>query len=130
MPADPLGDLATKDNALSVWFVDDGKSNLKRIAAALAARCDHVSNVDYALFDQAMLDRLDIQMEKSYGGTPDDYANRNWHYDLVKLSGRKLLELAGAVLANSERKRLPGKEVERLVADGVFANLNWPISLA
>jgi hypothetical protein len=49
IPADPLGDLATNDNELSVWQINDDKSNLPRVAAALAANCDDISNLDYAL---------------------------------------------------------------------------------
>jgi hypothetical protein len=46
IPADPLGDLVTNDNELSVWQINDDKSNLHRIAAALAANSDDISNLD------------------------------------------------------------------------------------
>jgi hypothetical protein len=49
LQADAIGDLYTENNALSMWLVTDDKSNLQRVAAALAANCEYLGNLDYAL---------------------------------------------------------------------------------
>jgi len=121
IPADPLGDLATNDNELSVWQIDDDKSNLPRVAAALAANSDDISNLDYALFDQQLLNEINITLRPSKGNSPDDLANQNWHIDLFELSARKLVDLAKAVLNNAEIKRIPEKEILHLLVQAVAA---------
>lgn len=86
-PADPLGDLATQDNELSVWIIDDEKSNLNQVVAAMAATRGHLSNLDFALFDLRFLSELNIKIAITTGGTPDKEVN-TWHRDLVKLSAQ------------------------------------------
>jgi hypothetical protein len=44
--ADPLADLNTKANELSVWLIEDDRSNLNRVVSALAATRTHISNLD------------------------------------------------------------------------------------
>lgn len=118
--ADPLADLPTSENRLSVWHVEDDRSNLERVVAALAASCGAVSNLDYALLDQQVLSTtLKVKIEGNRGASPDDKANESWHRDLVELSASKLVELAKAFLANGERDRVPEKKVRRLLADAV-----------
>ena len=44
--ADALVDLSTKDNELSVWLIENDKSNLEHVVTALAANCNTISNLD------------------------------------------------------------------------------------
>ncbi len=121
IPADPLGDLATNNNELSVWQVEDDKSNLHGVVVALAANSDDISNLDYALFDQQLLNEINIAIKPSKGVSPDEIANLNWHSDLVELSARKLVDLAKAVLVNAEIKRIPEKEILHLLVQAVLS---------
>lgn len=70
LQADALADLKTTNNELSVWHIEDDKSNLEEVVAALAANCDDVSNLDYALFDQQLLSEIDIRIKATKGGSP------------------------------------------------------------
>lgn len=118
MPADPLGDLATNNNTLSVWQIDDNKSNLLQVAVALAANCDDLSNLDYALLDlQFLADKITLQ--PSHGNSPHETANQNWHCDLVQLSALKLVALAEAIFKHAEIKRIAEKEILNLLAQAV-----------
>ena len=121
LQADALGDLQTSNNELSVWRVEDDKSNLERIVTALAANVDHVSNFDYALLDMELLSKLSIQTKDSKGDTPDERANVAWHLDLMELSARKLMELAKAIMAKGEKGRVPKKKLAQLIEQGVNA---------
>ena len=120
VPADPLGDLSTLDNKLSVWYVDDAQQNLGRVSAALAAGREKIDKLDYALIDIDTLTRLGIESKKTPGESPDDHANKNWHYDLHRLSGKALTSLAKAILPQTEsRARLLPKKVEELIKAGL-----------
>ncbi|MCZ7568850.1 MAG: hypothetical protein M5U01_09715 [Ardenticatenaceae bacterium] len=116
--ADPVVDLATRGNTLSVWVLDD-RSNVERVMVALAASVDHVSAIDYVLFDSRLLDNLGIIAEEEAGATPDEEANRCWHRNLVKLSAQKLTSLATAILETGHWDRIPEKTVRERIIQGV-----------
>src|SRR5215510_4864620 len=80
LPADPLSDLGTKSNELSVYHVAADESNLDRIIASLAANVDQLAHVDFALFDESVISELGIKIKPSKGDLPDDQVN-NWHSD-------------------------------------------------
>lgn len=115
LQSDALTDLSTNNNELSVWYIKDDKSNLARIVAALAANSDHVSNLDYALFNEQVLSEIGIKVEKRKGATIDEEANTSWHCELVELSASRLMELAKAILTKAEKKRVQEKEVRELI---------------
>lgn len=110
IPADPLGDLQTKNNELSIWFVDDTKSNLEQIATALAAKRDAVANVDYALLDFQYIKELGFKIKNSKGGTPDKDINE-FHKDIIELSGVKLVSLAKVFFQYAKIERIPEKKI-------------------
>lgn len=119
LQADALGDLHTTHNELSVWYVEDNRSNFERIVAALAANRDRISNFDYALFRQEHLSEINIKVKHTEGDSPDEEANATWHYDLVELPASKLMELAKAIQANAEIGRFSEKQILQLVAQTV-----------
>ena len=118
IPADPLSDLATSENKLSVFLVEDDRSNLDQVVTAVAATRGHLAVFDYALFDQQLLPQLNIKIESTDGGTLDQVVN-SWHRDLVELSALKLVELAKAILANAEKNRVLEKKIGQLMAQAV-----------
>jgi hypothetical protein len=110
--ADCLADLRTTECALSVWAIENDQSNLNRVLTALAANCDRIANIDYLLFDESIPTRLNISLKQTPGGTADSHANELWHRDLVELTGKKLLELASAILTEgTSDRRLPKQMV-------------------
>ncbi len=116
--ADPLGDLVTGNNNLSVWEVEDDKSNLDQVITALAASHDSISNLDYSLFDKNSLSKIGIRVETSKGKTPYEKAN-NLHRDLIELTATKLVKLAEVMLRSSSRERVPEKQILILIKDAV-----------
>lgn len=87
--AEPLADLATRENTLSVFQISDNESNLERVIAAMAAQRDDLRHFEYALFDQQIIADLNIKVQKAPGDTKDGIVNE-WHYDLTELSAQKL----------------------------------------
>jgi hypothetical protein len=119
IPADPLSDLATKDNQLSVWYIEDDRPNLERVIGALAAGGTDLANVDYALLDYRLLSDLHIKIASTRGGTPDEEVNASWHRDLIELSAGKLVALATAIFTHAEKQRMPKIRVHQLIAQAV-----------
>jgi hypothetical protein len=120
--ADPLSDLATKDNELSVYHVTENKDNLHQVIAALAVSSNELSNIDFALFDESMIVELGIKIKRTKGGLADDRVN-NWHSDIYELSASKVLELAKSIKKKATIERKMPKEVLAVVADSLENNL-------
>ena len=118
LPADPLGDLSTTFNALSVWRVEENHSNLQQIVAALAAMRESLSNFDYALFDEKILSQVQIKISETKGVTFDEQVNV-YHRDLVELSASSLVTLAGAIHASNMRERVLSKDVGLIIRQAV-----------
>ena len=93
----PIRDLEPDNNTLSVWYIEDDRSNLERVAVALASTRDTFSNFDYALVDEQLLSALNIKVVQTDGITPDQEANTQWHRDLVELSDADLIALARTI---------------------------------
>lgn len=104
-PADALQDLKTQGNALSVWQIDDTRSNLERVLAAIASTLDHIQVINYLLIDSQHISPLNLSLVPSPGVTHDLDANSTWHFDLVHLSATDLANLANTMFTHGEKKR-------------------------
>jgi len=128
LPADPVTDLRTIDNSLSVWEIDEDRSNLQRIVTALAGNRDRIEKIDCVIFAKRTIADVSIKTKKSKGGTSDEGVN-GWHLDLVEISAKKLLSLAKTIYDQGERKRILGKKIEELLGDGIKSGQIDPAKL-
>jgi hypothetical protein len=118
-PADSLNDFRTHDNSLSTFIVDDDRSNLNRIVAALAGTRPDIDKLDYLLFDLQTLSTSSVRTKKSRGDTPDEKVNE-WHVDIIEVSGFKLVRLISAIRAGQyQTGRFLPKEIRQLIEQGV-----------
>jgi len=76
---------------MSVWYVEPDESNLERVLTALAANKSYIDKIDYAVIDEKIIADWDIKRRQTPGQSPDDYASKEWHWDLMELSGLTLL---------------------------------------
>jgi len=113
-PSDCLADLNTAECSLSLWLINDDQSNLDDIVAALGSNCDRVANVDYALINRDKVEPIS-KLTKTIGQSPHNFANNNWHWDLVGLSTERLKRLAEVMYSHAKRARVTLKEVGTLV---------------
>jgi hypothetical protein len=112
--ADALGDLVTSNNTLSVWLVEDDKSNLDQVIVALASTSDNISNLDYALVKVDLLLNIGIKIESKEGLTPYSKANK-WHRDIEEMTATKLYKLAEIIFIHSDIARVSQKDILNLI---------------
>ena len=115
---DPLGDLRIDSGNLSVWHIEDDKSNLNLIITALASTRERLDKFEYGLFNQDILNNLGIEKKASPGNTRMERANR-WHYDLIHLTTSKTVQLVEALFHSWEKERLLDKRICDLIVDAV-----------
>lgn len=120
LQADALVDLSSKGNTLSVFLINDQRTNLEQVVTALAANSNVIWDFEYALFSLEALSTLGIETEYSEGDTADIIVN-GWHCDLVELSSTKIMGLATIIRDAAEKETLTRKQVLRLVAQGMMA---------
>jgi hypothetical protein len=118
VPADPLGDMRTIQNCLSVCEVKGDRSNLERIVTAVVLGLDRIADQGYVLFDSSLLSTAGITHQVQQGQTPDEAANE-WHRDLTGLSGSQLVMLAKLILETGESGTVLKKRLRQLVEDGI-----------
>ncbi len=108
---------------VSVWAIEAGNSNLPQILAALASVRQRLANLDYVVFDDAVLAAHSVSVKNTDGETLDEDANRRWHRELVGLTGEKALKLVHEIKQRGSAvvERVPGDDVVKYVAGSVKA---------
>lgn len=118
VPADPLADLNTTENKLSIYKIEDDKSNLIRVISAYAANRNY-NKLDYILFDWNTFEKTNIRLEKTPGNTPDEFVN-DFHYSLIDLSGLQMISLTKTILSSViENERVDQRDVLEMVRQGI-----------
>jgi hypothetical protein len=114
LQADALNDLATQNNELSVFHIEDDKSNLNRVIAALAAKRDNLDKLDYALMASEIADDPGFNIRMIKGDTADEAVNQ-WHRDITELTVAKLADLAVVIKQRGQIYRLLQRDVKSLL---------------
>jgi hypothetical protein len=117
VPADPLGDLNTSDNLLSVWVLSEDNANLERVVRAVAIGKQNIDHAGYVTFDSKVLEDAGIQVVEEPGTTKDTEANA-WHRNLV-LSGNKVVALAKGILRDGASGQILRQRLKDLISEGV-----------
>jgi hypothetical protein len=115
--ADPLGDLAALKGELSVWRLDEGRTELQ-VAAATAALLNPGS-LDYLLIDEQALQSSGFILQHCAGQSADPGMNKKCHHDIVHLTERSLLNLAALFRAKGQMKTCAQPTIMQVLADGI-----------
>ena len=117
-----LSDLRSEKepNTVSVWGIENDRSNLELVVTALAANRDKIRNFDYALFNLDHILKFSIKIEPTEGNTPCPKVN-SWHRNLTELSVHKITELVKIIMVEAERVRIDKKTVHCLIQRAVDA---------
>jgi hypothetical protein len=97
IPADPLGDLQTKKNTLSIYIIGDDNSKLERCISAYAANRNDIEEISFVLFDENVIKNIGIKYKQNNNGLLLDEFINSLHYDLYELSSQKLIELTNNI---------------------------------
>jgi hypothetical protein len=116
LQADALTDLNTRGNVLSLWHIEDDRSNVDRLITALAATRQKPDKFDYAIIDLDILSTIGIHIRASIGETPDEAVN-SWHWDAIELTATQILKLAQAIRETGEIKRVLEKQITKMLID-------------
>lgn len=119
--ADPLTDLTTSNNSLSIYVINDDKSDLNRCLSALAAQRNHLQKLDYILFDFSIIQQLGLHLDDKKGTLPDQEINK-LHHNIVELSAYRLIKLTKAIMENYIGGRMLDEEIASLVVNSVKNN--------
>lgn len=118
LPADPMHDLRTDDDALSVWVLGPGDASLEDVVIALATGGTTLSNVDVIIVPEDSVAALSLSIDQdAEGDTPLVDTNRS-HRDIVKLTAADLVRI-GEVLRTGERRRFSERQVRALVSEAI-----------
>jgi len=119
IPADPVTDLETHENNLSIYVIQDDKSELDRCLSALAAQRAHLHKLDYILFDISLIDSLHLEIDDKEKGTLLDQEVNLLHRNIIKLSANKLIKLSKGIIGNCVGARILDDEVARLISTSI-----------
>jgi hypothetical protein len=114
-----LWDLRPTENRLSFWYVENDKSNLPKVVAAIAAGRDGPDKLDYALFDQDLLTNTGVKIKQTAGDSYHKEADENWHRDVAELSAENVAEIANIIMEHGIKDRIFDRDVTRLVKQEV-----------
>ncbi len=113
-PADVCQDFRVENGSLSVWHIEDDKSNLEIVVTALSATRQGFDPFDYLLFEQSLATASGISVRYSDGQSPIPSANY-LHRDLTELTIDKLATLITAVFDMAETGRFLASEVQVMI---------------
>ncbi|MCY3947414.1 MAG: hypothetical protein OXF44_14145 [Anaerolineaceae bacterium] len=114
-----LKDLKPRNGRLSVFVVDDDKSNLERTVAALATtNTRSPDDAEFFLLDVKEIDSLGMTLEETKANTADETVNFA-HRNLVVSEKRQLEKLAQALVSKGEADIILEKKIIWLICEGI-----------
>lgn len=117
-PADPVTDLRTKDNSLSIWILSDDKKELNRCLSAFAAEKNRVDKIEYFLFDDTLIEKLNLKIHIEESNLKDKEMNL-LHRNIIELSINSLITLTKNIFANCEPGRILKNDVGELIKESI-----------
>lgn len=120
-PANALGDLRSEENKISFWHIEDNKSNLTKVVAALASGRDFPTIFDYALIDQTLLTTIGIKIDHTVGNSFHKEADKYWHHNTIELSAENVAKIADIIMEHGTKERIGKNEVTSLVRQEITA---------
>ena len=127
IPADPLNNLATSDNTLSVYEVNNDRWRIERVAAAMVAgRNKSIDDIEFIAFDQSILDEVGIVLDPTKRGTTCDKEVNLWHRDMIEISATKLVAFAKRIVPTVHSDLVLEKRIRQVIIDtGKAGKYEW-----
>jgi hypothetical protein len=100
--ADPLSDLNTSGNTISVYEIDEDEENLTQVAGAISIGRGKYDRFDYVLFPESVVSDLGLRLVNTLGQTADAQVNQ-CHRDISDISAQRLVELVARIVRSQRR---------------------------
>lgn len=130
IPADLLLDFKTTipeksniENELSVYLIEDDKSNLNITLAALASNRDQLQKFDFVLIEEQELSNRGFNIITTIGDTPSKDVNEQYHKNLNELTANKVSEFGSIIYYNYKIERKGLDEIKEMIISGIDNNL-------
>ena len=94
---------------------------MSRILTAIAANRKTFGSLDYAVFDDSLLEPIGLVVEAQAGKTPDPLVN-TVHYDITQLTVGKIIQFAN-VISDADHDRLTPPTVKRAILEAFQAGV-------
>ena len=119
--ADVYADVKVTKGDLSIWHIEDDRSNLNDVITALAVNRQLLAPLDYGLFPQNVIVDSHLTLVHTAGDTPLADAN-HWHRDLTELTVDKLTDFIKTIFDIMEKNRVQQRVVKQLITSAAAAN--------
>ena len=113
LPADPLSDLCTEGNDLSLWAVQEDQSNLNQVITAMAAQAGTVRNIDVVLIQARQLEPH-WEIDEAEGRTPLAPA-KAYHRNVVGLAAVDMPRIAELIRQHGDFQEFSDHDVRNLI---------------
>lgn len=96
--ADSISELATTDNCVSTWYIDDPK-DINKAVLALTSGFRNLDSIQLVVFNIKDLDQYGLTAKKSEETAfTKAVGYKKYHYDIIDLNHRKLGHLAQLIM--------------------------------
>lgn len=112
-------ELNADNNELSFYRIDQDKSNLERVLAALGANRESIKHIDYVLINVDIIKYRKFNFIKTPGLTPDININDNYHWIFQEITGYQLAKLTKLILDSGVFKRIKPRDMTRCIANSL-----------
>ena len=119
-PADPLADLNTTSNVLSVYYIDQENRDINIVIAGIAIT-KPIENFGYALVKLSDVRPDGFEIIENPGTTPSKETNQ-LHREIINLTAEKLVKLAKLIHRSPKKTTVLKREVENIVKDALLHN--------
>ena len=124
LQADALKNFKTTSNSLSVFILEDKNNEelLHRILSAIASGRNSISEVDYAIFDCAIISIVGIKHFATPGQTADQQVN-SLHIDLNNLTASQVIKMAEFISKEGTLSRVSKKAIQKSISKGLSSGM-------
>lgn len=113
--ADFLPEVRTKKNRLSAWLIQDDRSNLNLVIAAVAGIREQEDPFSYFLIDVNISQQVGVNVVVTAARSASERVSNEFHRDLEQLSGILASRVARLMRDLGERHFLFPQEVDQLI---------------
>lgn len=112
--ADPATDLRISSGKLSVWWIEEDRSNIDLVILALASSRQHLEKIEFGLFEDTIPGQIGIKVAEEVGVSPVPSVN-HYHRNFIEMTTDQLTTLVNSIFFNISKSRKLKPEITKLL---------------